>query len=131
MIRPILAAALAATLAGAVALPAAAVAQAYRDSAPGYYDPPQAGDYGRDSVDRDDENSDNGYNGGDDRYGHGDDRWRGDTGQGYGGQGYGDRFTGRVGAAWRDDDGRRCQWREVARRDEDGYDAYKWVTVCR
>lgn len=40
-------------------------------------------------------------------------------------------FTGRTGASWRDDQGRFCSWREVVRRDGDGYDAYKWVTVCR
>jgi len=43
----------------------------------------------------------------------------------------GEQFTGRVGAGWRDDQGRFCRWREVVRRDGDGYDAYKWVTVCR
>ncbi|MGA0601984.1 hypothetical protein ACO2Q3_14860 [Caulobacter sp. KR2-114] len=41
------------------------------------------------------------------------------------------QFTGRTGASWRDDNGRRCQWREVVRQDGDGYDSYKWVTVCR
>lgn len=43
----------------------------------------------------------------------------------------GDHFTGRVGASWRDGAGRYCRWREVAHRDADGYDAYKWVTLCR
>jgi hypothetical protein len=42
-----------------------------------------------------------------------------------------DQFTGRVGSAWRDGQGRRCQWREVTWRDDDGYAAYKWVTICR
>jgi hypothetical protein len=41
------------------------------------------------------------------------------------------RFTGRVGASWRDDQGRYCSWREVGRRDGDGYDSFKWITVCR
>jgi hypothetical protein len=55
-------------------------------------------------------------------------------GNGYyarGGYAQGNRvFTGRVGASWRDYDGRRCQWREVTWRDRDDDPAYKWITVC-
>lgn len=42
-----------------------------------------------------------------------------------------DQYTGRVGSHWVDDNGRRCAWREVSFRDNDGYQATKWVTVCR
>jgi hypothetical protein len=42
-----------------------------------------------------------------------------------------DQYTGRVGSHWVDDNGRRCAWREVSFRDDDGYQATKWVTVCR
>lgn len=65
---------------------------------------PSAGAYGRDSA----------YQGDDTGYASGR-----------------DHFTGRVGAAWRDPAGRYCRWREVAHRDADGYEAYKWVTLCR
>jgi hypothetical protein len=43
----------------------------------------------------------------------------------------GDQFTGRVGSHWIDAYGRRCAWREVSFHDNDGYQAFKWVTVCR
>jgi len=46
---------------------------------------------------------------------------RGDVGQ----------YTGRVGSHWIDADGRRCAWREKSVRDDDGDQAFKWVTVCR
>jgi hypothetical protein len=46
-------------------------------------------------------------------------------------EGYRSVYSGRTGASWRDAEGRSCQWREVVRRDNDGYDAYKWVPVCR
>jgi hypothetical protein len=42
-----------------------------------------------------------------------------------------DQYTGRVGSHWVDAYGRRCAWREVSFRDNDGYQAFKWVTVCR
>ena len=40
-------------------------------------------------------------------------------------------YTGRVGSHWTDEEGRRCAWREVEWRDDDGYAATKWITVCR
>ena len=42
-----------------------------------------------------------------------------------------DQYTGRVGSRWVDANGRRCAWREVGFRDDDGYQAFKWVPVCR
>jgi len=43
----------------------------------------------------------------------------------------GDRYTGRVGAHWVNAYGRQCAWREVTFRDDDGYQAFKWITDCR
>ena len=43
----------------------------------------------------------------------------------------GDRYTGRVGSHWVDAYGRQCAWREVTFRDDDGYQAFKWVADCR
>ena len=54
--------------------------------------------------------------------------------QGYGRRGADDRgygYTGRVGSHWIDAAGRRCAWREVSWRDDDGYQATKWVAECR
>jgi hypothetical protein len=104
----------------AALLPAAAMAQPYYDPPTPYpYEQQQsssAGDYSRDSADNDRDMDDDS-----DRTGSYTQDW-------------GDRrehFTGRVGAAWRDADGRRCRWREVSRTEADGYAAYKWITVCR
>ena len=116
----------------ALAAPAGAQAQSYYDQQHGYSQSPPADDYdargddhSHDGGDRDGAGRDNGGGG----YGRPD--TYGNSGdEGYRGEGQG-RFTGRVGASWRDDYGRRCQWREVARRDADGYNAYKWVTICR
>jgi hypothetical protein len=96
----------------AALLPAAALAQPYYS-----YDPPtpyhgedggvkSAQDYGRDTSAYVDDN-DRSY----------------DAGR--------QHFTGRVGASWRDADGRLCRWREVTREESDGYQSFKWVTVCR
>ena len=117
----------------AAALPAAALAQ--EDSpydqgsaaAPGYSG---WGDnsYHQDGGDHDDDD-DYGQAPSADAYGR-DSGYQG-VDPGYGDARGGDRFTGRVGASWRDGAGRYCRWREVAHRDADGYDAYKWVTLCR
>ena len=128
---------LVAAAAAALAAPAGAQAQSYYDQQRGYsQSPPGDDDYARgDDYARDGYSRDGGDrygaapdNGGD---GYGRPEAYGNAGdEGYGGESQG-VFTGRVGASWRDDFGRHCQWREVARRDADGYDAYKWVTICR
>ena len=119
----------------ALAAPAGVQAQSYYDQQRGYsqsppsddYDAPGADNYSRYGAGRDGADRDNGGGG----YGYGrPGAYRSSRDEGYRGEGQG-VFTGRVGASWRDDYGRRCQWREVARRDADGYDAYKWVTICR
>ncbi len=113
---------LAAAAAAALAAPAGAQAQSYYDQQRGYSQSPPADDY--DARGADD------YS----RYGAERDPDRYSGGGAYHAEGYGgyrrNQYTGRVGAAWRDDYGRRCQWREVTYRDTDGYDAYKWITVC-
>ncbi len=139
---------LAAGLLAAVLLPTASMAQPYGGP------PPDQG-YGSDQNDNDrGDNGDQGYQGGDqDMNDNGGDQDRGDDrgnagpppNQGYNqdnDRGDGDNaqyrpaggrqhFTGRVGSSWRDANGQDCQWREVSRRDADGYAAYKWIPVCR
>jgi hypothetical protein len=120
------------------ALPVAAAAQAYPSQDPdagyqqgysGWGDNSYRGDADRGYDDQDNDRSDDS-----DAQAPAADAYGRDSGYRGADPGYapgGDRFTGRVGAAWRDDAGRRCQWREVSHRDADGYDAYKWVTLCR
>jgi hypothetical protein len=117
--------ALAAALAAAALLPVAAAAQPYGYDQPTPYPDERssrsAGDYGRDSSVRDNDRGDQDY-----------DRESGTSGdRGYDRDDQGEHYTGRAGAAWTDAEGRRCRWREVTRADEDGYQSYKWVTVCR
>jgi len=100
---------IAAGVAAAALLPAAAMAQPYYEPPTNYPDQQSrsADDNSRDSSDRDyDQDQDRG---GDRDY----DRGRGDADRG---QEQGDHFTGRVGSAWMDADGRRCRWREAAAR---------------
>ncbi len=49
----------------------------------------------------------------------------------YGGAPPGARYTGRVGASWRNDQGQVCAWRELTWQDQEGNPAYKWVPRCR
>jgi hypothetical protein len=114
--------ALAAAIAATSLLPLAVSAQPYDNRDSGYSDqgPPGYQDDRGDNDNRQDyDRQDQDYGRGDRADDRGGDRDHGDQ-----------QFTGRVGSSWRDQDGRRCAWREVTFHD-DGAQAYKWVTVCR
>jgi hypothetical protein len=97
----------------AMAIPTLTTAQPYERDQGRYCD-----DQGRCSdqaPDARDYNRDSGYN---------------DQANGQDHRGDRDQYTGRVGAHWVDGVGRRCAWREVTFQDNDGAQAFKWVTVC-
>jgi len=50
---------------------------------------------------------------------------------GYGNGRAGAHYTGRVGSAWRNDEGQYCIWREMTWLDQRGQPAYRWVPRCR
>jgi hypothetical protein len=79
--------------------------------------------YGQDNRDYDQQ--DRGY-GQDNRDYQANPGWRS-----YGGAPPGARYTGRVGASWRNDQGQSCSWREMTWQDQEGNPAYKWVPRCR
>ena len=118
----------------ACATPAVTIAQPYGDASPRYQSDSARDDANRDSDDADSDtgvDSDADYDDARrpdpyDRYDRDESRrdyaMRGDREQ---------HYTGRVGAAWIDAEGRSCRWREVSWPDHDGNAAYKWVTVCR
>ena len=129
--------ALAAAVLATACMPLAAVAQPYDDQGGGYSDQGSqsddsdqgARDNGDDRGDRTSDRNDQTYDQGDRNSDRGDDQ---DYSRRHRDADHPDqRFTGRVGASWRDADGRRCSWREVTFHDDDGAQAFKWITVCR